>query len=320
MKYVILGAGAVGSALGGLLQEAGARVVFVARGAHLAALRERGLSLGTPSRELRLAVEVVGDVGELRVEPGDVALLCTKSQDSAAALEAFARVAPPETPIVCAQNGVANEGVAARSFRRVHGAVVFSPMAMVEPGRVTIHSEPVLGGLDVGCAPDGSDAVDAALVRDLVAAGFDARVDPRVMRLKHGKLLTNLGNAVEALAGRGTRALVEGLVDEAVACLRAAGIDFASVDEVVTRYAAVRSLPVAGVARGGGSTWQSLARATGSTETDFLNGEVVRLGERHGVPTPKNRAITRLALRAAAERWAPGRLTVAELEAELARG
>jgi 2-dehydropantoate 2-reductase len=79
----------------------------------------------------------------------------------------------------------------------------------------------------------------------------------------------------------------------------------------------VRALPVLGAARRGGSSWQSLARRAGSIETDHLNGEIVWLGERHGVATPYNRAITGLALRAAAEGWPPERLSADALEAEI---
>jgi 2-dehydropantoate 2-reductase len=104
---------------------------------------------------------------------------------------------------------------------------------------------------------------------------------------------------------------------EAVACFEAAGLDFATADELGRRAEAVCELPVGGAARGGGSTWQSLSRRTGTVETDYLNGEIARLGERYGVPAPLNRALSALARRAAIEGWAPGRLTTAELGAAL---
>ena len=78
---------------------------------------------------------------------------------------------------------------------------------------------------------------------------------------------------------------------------RAAGIDFASADEDKER----RGRPDAacgrsnGEFRGGGSSWQSLARGTGSIETDYLNGEIVMLGRMHGVPTPANELMQRVA-------------------------
>ena len=72
-----------------------------------------------------------------------------------------------------------------------------------------------------------------------------------------------------------------------------------------------------GKRRGGGSTWQSLARGAGSTEADHLNGEIVLQGRLHGVPTPVNAGLQRLARELAAARTPPGSLTAAEVEARL---
>ncbi len=74
-------------------------------------------------------------------------------------------------------------------------------------------------------------------------------------------------------------------------------------------------VPVDGVPRAGGSTWQSLARGTGATEADYLNGEIALLGRRFGVPTPVNDLLQRIAVRFARERRAPGSMSAAELEA-----
>ena len=65
--------------------------------------------------------------------------------------------------------------------------------------------------------------------------------------------------------------------------------------------------------RGGGSSWQSLTRGTGSIEADYLNGEIVLLGREFGVPTPVNEVLQRLANRAASDRRAPGGLTPTEV-------
>jgi 2-dehydropantoate 2-reductase len=318
-RYIVHGAGAVGAGIGGMLQASGRDVVLIARGAQLAALTGGGLTLALPSREIHLAVEAVASPRAIRFEARDVVLLCVKSQDTATALADLAASAPRSVPVVCAQNGVANEPRAAAVFERVYGLVVFSPIQFVEPGRVSIHAEPVLGGLDLGLHPEGTDDLAAEVVRDLAATGFDARLEPRIARLKYGKLLSNLGNALQALGGREALAspLPRALQEEAIACFHAAGIDFAPLDELYRMNGAVVDLPVRGATRGGGSSWQSLARGVGSIETDFLNGEIVRLGERCGVPTPKNRAVAALALRASAEKWPPERMTVAEIEAAI---
>ena len=101
--------------------------------------------------------------------------------------------------------------------------------------------------------------------------------------------------------------------------LAAAGIAWRDVGAGDPRRAQLmRSAPVAGAARAGGSSTQSLARGTGSIETDFLNGEIVLLGRLHGVPAPANAWFTGLGARMARERLAPGSVAAAEIEAGLA--
>jgi 2-dehydropantoate 2-reductase len=319
-RYIVLGAGAIGGALGGMLQAAGESVVFIARGAHLEALQRIGLEVALPSRSIRLQVQAIGRPQALSFDAGDVVLLCTKSQDTAAAIAALAQTAPRDLPVVCAQNGIDNEACVAAQFPHTLSMVVFSPCQYLEPGRVSIHSEPVFGGLDIGCYPSGTDAVSDDLARATTRAGFDGRNEPRIGRVRYAKLLSNLGNIVQALLGRDAspQALLQTLQLEAEACFRAAHIEFEALGDLKARNHAVLELPVNGALRGGGSTWQSLARGT-ALETDYLNGAVVRLGKDHGVATPANAVLVDLARRAGAEHWPPGHVTLAEVEAAIAR-
>jgi 2-dehydropantoate 2-reductase len=95
--------------------------------------------------------------------------------------------------------------------------------------------------------------------------------------------------------------------------LEAAGIPYMSFGEDRDRRGdLIRTRPVNGRSRNGSSSWQSLARATGSIEADHLNGEIVLLGRLHGVPTPANELARQLANRAAREGTPPGSLTVGE--------
>src|SRR4029077_1857354 len=112
--------------------------------------------------------------------------------------------------------------------------------------------------------------------------------------------------------------LVKRVRAEGEACLRAAGIDFASRDEDKERRAdRMHVQPVNGAFRGGGSSWQSLARRTRSIESDYLNGEIVTLGRLHGVPTPVNALMQRVAHEQARLRASPPSARAAELLSEL---
>jgi 2-dehydropantoate 2-reductase len=156
------------------------------------------------------------------------------------------------------------------------------------------------------------------------------------MRWKYSKLLDNLGNAIEALCGRGatgfggaqtTGAPATGAPEardaaelrrrtraEGIAVLAAAGLAHADREELAAvRGDRVRIEAVNGASRPGGSSWQSLTRGTGTIEADFLNGEIALLGREHGAPAPVNEALQRLANQAARERRAPGFMTPAQV-------
>jgi 2-dehydropantoate 2-reductase len=332
MRFVILGAGAVGGAVGALLHDCGHEVVLVARGEHAAAMRDAGLRLATPSRVFTARTEVVDEPTALRLRRDDVLLAATKTQDTTALLDAVAgldvegRPAGASLPVFCMQNGVANERIAARRFADVHGVVVMLPAVLLEPGRIEAQGAPYSGLLDVGRWPSGSDDVDHAVAEALTGANFVSRATEDVMRWKYAKLLRNLGNAIEALCGHDLgdedMALVQQidrrLRDEAEACLLAAGIDWAGDDEWLARRGEqVQHAPVEGRTRAGGSSWQSLARGLGSIEADYLNGEIAMLGRQYAVTTPANTAVQLMAVRAAREGMKPGAVAPREVLAAI---
>jgi 2-dehydropantoate 2-reductase len=304
----------------------------VARGPHLDALRARGLKLATPKGSFTLNIPAVGGPDELDLRDGDVLLLATKTQDAEAVLNEWAwrpvpsggrhggTVAAESLPVVCAQNGVASERIALRRFRHVYGMCVWLPATHLEPGAVEAQGTPKAGLLCVGRYPAGTDATAEQVGADLAGSGFLAPVTADVMRWKYGKLLANLANAIEALSGYRAVSEAEGLRRraraEGTAVLGAAGIGYASEqDSAAARGDRVQIVPVNGTERTGGSSWQSLTRGTGSIEADFLNGEIVLLGREHGVPTPVNEALQRLANQAARQRRAPGSISPAEIMA-----
>ena len=313
MRYVIYGAGAIGGGIGARLFQAGHEVILIARGAHLEAIRRDGLVLRTPNDTATLKVPAAGHPSEIGWQPGDCVILTMKSQDTQAALEAL-RDAAGDVPVVCAQNGVANERMALRLFSCVYGIVVWMPATHLSPGEVIVHSAPASGLLDAGCYPEGADHMSDMVMMHLTESGFVARSDPKIMRMKYAKLLTNLSNIVQALCGDAPAGdLVRRVRDEALMAYDAAGIDSATVEELRGLTDQVSIQPVPGFEmRAGGSTWQSMTKG-GSLETDYLNGEIALLGGLHGVPTPINRMLLAVAAEAVRERREPGSYTPAEL-------
>ncbi|MFI9785320.1 ketopantoate reductase family protein [Kitasatospora sp. NPDC051984] len=329
MRYLFLGAGAVGGTIGGRLHQSGHDVVLVARGPHLTALRKDGLRLTTPDGTHHLPVPAIGGPDEIDLMPDDVLVLAVKTQHSTELLDQWAPrpvagggTAGERLPLVCAQNGVENERIALRRFARVYGMCVWLPSTHLEPGRVSAAGSPRSGMLHLGRYPQGTDGLADRIAADLTASFFDAPVTDRVMEWKYAKLLGNLGNALEAVAGP-----IDGELREQVwqrvqaegrAVLAAAGITHPSSDEQrATRADRVTLVPLNGEQRGGGSSWQSLMRGTGDIEADWLNGEIVLLGRLHNIPTPVNAALQQLAGAFAREGRPAGSLPDADLAALL---
>lgn len=322
MRYVILGAGAIGGAIGGRLFEHGHDVVLVARGAHLEALSRRGLELRDPERTAVLRIPTAPSPAEVDFGRDDVAIIAVKSQQTASVLVPLFVSAPADIPVVCAQNGVANEREALRHFGNVQAMCVFMPATHIEPGVVEIPVSPLSGVLDLGRYPSGADAVSTRLAEALTESSYVSRADEKVMAAKYRKLLSNLSNAIEAASGtlddEDARRLSRLAEEEALACYEAAGIEVAEKEAYEDRRRVLGELrQIDGRDFRMGSSYQSLQRATGDIEADWLNGEIVLLGRLHGVPTPVNALLQATANRMALERRAPGTIPAAELLAQL---
>jgi 2-dehydropantoate 2-reductase len=309
MRFVVLGAGAIGGVVGGRLAQHGHNVLLIARGAHYESIRDQGLHLASPDESITLRIPVVDNPAHVTWTADDVLLLATKTQDTESALDGLAG-APRTLPIFCAQNGVANERMAAERFANVYGVFVWCPADYLTPGSVQVWCVPTSGILHVGRYPAGSDALAGSVASAFRNSTFYADAKPQIMRWKYRKLLSNLGNAVDALCGRAARGsgIAQRARREGIACLHAADISFIADDEedAARLEREVQPRTIGGEERKGGSSWQSLERRVGTIETDYLNGEIVRLGQQVGVPTPVNALLQYLSQRVARERRPPG--------------
>jgi 2-dehydropantoate 2-reductase len=332
-RYVIVGAGAIGGTVGGVLARAGVPTVLVARGRHAETLASAGLMLRTPDGIFHTAVTAVSGPEQLRLTPDDVLVFTTKTQQLDVALQQWvdqpvhsaggvAGTAGELLPALTALNGVVAEEKALRYFRRVFGICVWLPAVHLEAGEVIVRSWPVAGQFHVGRWPARlRTPADTELLRELDAAwtpaGIRINVVDDIAPWKYNKLLSNLGNAVGALAAGGTDlgALVGPVRDEAENVLNTAGIEFVSFEvSTATRVNGPTPRPVPGADTGAGnSTWQSLSRNTGDVETDFFNGEIVRIAHQHGIDAPINAALARAAREAVRDQVGPSHYSVAQL-------
>jgi 2-dehydropantoate 2-reductase len=284
MRIIVFGTGAIGGTVAAALAHGGHEVTAIARGAQLAAIRERGLRLRSPVDDFTVTLDVVETPQEARIGPDDAILMAIKGQHMQAALEALRAAGVQDQPIFCLQNGVDNERKALRVFGNVHGVTVMMPAAYRVPGEVIVYSEPQYGVFDIGRATGGHDAADNALAEALTMANIAGYVNDDVMASKYGKLLLNLNNIVGAAFSpeEDTQQLKDRLRAEAESVLKAAGIRWMDVGVDDPRRKKHMCMgEVKGVPRFASSTNQSLERGSGSVETDWLNGEIVLLGRLH---------------------------------------
>jgi 2-dehydropantoate 2-reductase len=332
-RYVVFGAGAIGAGVGGLLAHAGCRVVCVARPAHAEALR-RGIVIKEGNGEgLVVRVDAVTAASALSPEVGDFVVLTTKSQATESAVgELFERYGA-SVPIVCLQNGTRNEEIAARRFDRVYAGLVFISAVQLEPSVITLQQG---GAVSIGCYPVGLDDACLQLCADLSRAGLEATASAHVMAMKWGKLVANLNNATTTITGywleRASsdlemRKLMLAVREEGLAVLDAAGIAVEPPDDEPSpiriremtqklrqppRHSGDKS-SLSETRRTYSSMWQDLYLGRKKNEAEFLNGEIVALGERLSIPTPYNSGLLETVNRMFEEGLRPGLYSPVEL-------
>ncbi len=320
MRYIIYGAGGIGGVIGARLFHRGHDVVFISRGEHLSSIQQNGLIFKTPEGTFNLPIEAYGEPAEIQFNHDDVVFFTMKSQDSEQAYRDLYFAVGSEIPVICAQNGVENERLASRRFERVYGMFVWVPATFLDPGIVRNEASPLAGVLTIGVYPQGLNDLAEQVASDLRESRFSCQTDPEIMRWKYAKLLRNLRNALHAICGLQDPVddIFEILYAEALACYKAAGIDFKPNDEIQAFIRSQTSLvEIEGYPRMGSSSWQSLARGLSSIETDYLNGEIVLLGALHGVATPANRVVQRLANYVSRVRREPGTIHADELRRQI---
>ena len=321
LRVLSFGAGAIGTYVGGSLALQGHAVVFLERPEIAADLRQRGLCLNLHCREERLPGPSLASTLEeaLATGPFDVAIFALKSFDTPGALEDLRPFADALPPILDLQNGVENEPALAAAFgpQKVIAGTVTSAIGRRDAGDIVLER---LRGIGVAAG----HSLSTRLVSELNAAGLNARLYPNAAAMKWSKLVTNLlSNATSAILDMSPAEIfahpdlyrLEILqLREALAVMAAQGIRPVDLPGTPVRLLAfaVRALPpnisrpllqrAVGAGRGGKmpSFHIDLHSGRGKSEVDYLNGAVVRFGERMGIPTPANRLLnaTLLALTA----------------------
>lgn len=318
-RYIIIGAGAVGAGLAAEFQAHGIPYILAGRGRQIAHIAQHGLTYRRPGGTKVVRLNTADVAAPPALKPDDILVLTVKSQDVEEATGFWAwrqvegtSLIAGDLPLVTLQNGLAAEDIALRRFSRVYAASILIPARYTVTGEVVVGGEPNVGIVTLGQYPHGVDDTARAIVSDLTKAGYLAEARADIRRWKAAKLQHNVTNVVELFAGTAeARAnAASQLSKEAQTVLKAAGYDPATSSERTVDISSWRVAENSGIESGQQSTWQSFARGA-SSEVDYLNGEIVRLGRLHGVETPLNAAFQRAAARLAHDGGKPGAVDLA---------
>lgn len=295
MRFAIVGSGGLGCLFGGLLARAGVDVTLIARGANLAALRERGLDVTLLGQDsFHVDVRAAADPAE--VGPVDAVLFCVKTYDVEPAARQALPLIGPETLVLPVQNGVEAAGQIGAIVGEDHvvpAGVGVTGATLERPGMVVQKSPHVR----ITFGPDpATEGRRAERIRDvLIAAGVEATVSPDVEREIWEKFvftLAGLGfmtltrlSLGQTVACPETVEVVRGLMAEGVAVGQARGAPVAD-DAAERALGRMRAVAAANPDARGSMYFDLLAGKR--LELDAINGAVVRMGRRLGIPTPLN--------------------------------
>jgi 2-dehydropantoate 2-reductase len=292
LKIAILGAGALGCAIGATLIEGGHETWLIDRSpAHVDAMRTHGLRVddarGTRQVRVRATTEP-SEAGE-----ADVVIVLVKSFHTDAAIRGALALVGAQTVVLSLQNGLGHEDILADAVGRervlagkTYVGGVLRGAGHIESGVVGKHT--IIGELD-GRVTERVQRIAQAFS----SAGLATQVSDNIVGTMWDKLLVNV--ATGALTGITSltygqlydepllKAASLAAVSEAIAAARAAGVALSMTDPEQAWTLAAEGLPAAFKT----SMLQSLEKGS-ITEIDFINGSVVRWGARHGVPTPVN--------------------------------
>ena len=294
MRIAVIGAGGVGGGFGAALAKAGGDVTFVARGAHLAAMRENGLRVeGDRGETLIRPVQATDDPAS--IGPVDIVLFCVKLWDVESAGERIKPLIGPGTGVIPLQNGIdsGDRLVPILGADHVMGGTVGISATIARPG--VIKQTGTFMSMAFG-ERDGRPSPRGEALRDLAkAAGISTLLSDNIAVPIWEKfiLLTAMSGctAVTRLPVGKLRddpdvyALFESVMRETEAVGRAEGVKLPA-DVVEKRSAMIRSQPPGVMA----SMAVDLIRGN-RIEVPWLAGKVVELGRKHGIPTPSNAAI-----------------------------
>jgi 2-dehydropantoate 2-reductase len=293
-KIYVLGAGAVGCYFGGMLARAHLDVTFIARPQRVEALNTSGLEMDCKAFHETVRVKASSDLSTLK--DADLVLLSVKSLDTERTLAEVKSVLPSKAVILSLQNGVANIDIASKIITNpVYAAVVYVAAGMIGQSTMKHHGrgELLVGSLGVASPTDDQNLSEICKLFE--GTGVPCSIAPQIKRDMWLKFLVNCSfNAISGIGqisyGEMVKSpaivkLIEEITKEFLAIAALEDVNITMAEAFAANDSIARTM-VTQVS----STAQDLAKGK-MTEMDFLNGYIVELGKRHGVPTAYNESV-----------------------------
>ena len=289
MRIAIMGTGGVGGYYGGLLAQAGHEVTFIARGAHLAAIRDQGLQVKSVFGDFRVSPAQATD-NPAQVAPVDVVVFTTKTYHTDAAAQLIKPMVGRDTVVISFQNGVdAAERIGQIvGMEHLLGGATWLSAAIEEPGVIGQYSQfrrIVLGELDGRVTPRVR-----ALLEVFQSTGATVEMVPNIEQILWTKFvfisaISALGSLTRVTMGeyrgvREARMVLTEAIKEIVAVAQARGVSLAP--DVLTSTLKFIDESAAGIK----PSMQRDIEAGRMSELESMIGIVVRLGEKLGMATP----------------------------------
>jgi len=310
MKYSVIGLGAVGSIIGGLLAKSGEKVILIGKKNQVEEISKKGLKINGINNSILLEnVQVSTDLS--LISSSDVIIICIKSHDTKYLAENLKKFIKKSTFIISLQNGVRN----AHILKDITGNTVLSGIILfnalyIKPGEVTLTLK---GGLILETDNLYKEALKS-FIGALNKSGIESKLETNIEGFLWSKLIVNLQNAVTALTGqtikesildKDSRAIIIATMKEGLYILKRSEIPYKTLPDIdpkitIRRLTILNSvllklgsriLKLNETARG--SMWQSLYRGR-PTEIDYINGEIVNIAKKHNLEAPINKKLVEL--------------------------
>lgn len=309
MKYAVIGLGAVGSIVGGILTKSDKNVILIGKKNQVEVINNHGLKInGINGSFLLKNKNASSDLTSL--EDVDLIIICVKSQDTENLAYTIKDHIKKSALILSLQNGVRNSNILNRitGIKTISGVVLFNALYS-KPGEVTLT---IRGGLLIKEDSSYKKEIEG-LINSFNKEGLSSKSDTNIEEYKWSKLIVNLQNAVTALTDQTikesiidsyTRSILIATMEEGINILEKSGIKTKPLPDmdpkkIIKRLKKYNTIflkigsKLMRLKNAKNSMWQSLSRSK-KTEIDYINGEIVNLANKNNIQAPINTKLVQL--------------------------